>query len=932
MRIELFPFQKNAVAELRKYSALALNSYRNFKIPQVISLQAPTGSGKTIIMAALVEEILYGNGDFVEQPGAIFVWLSDSPALNEQSRQKFESKADKIRLGQLVTIEDESFDMETLEDGHIYFLNTQKLGKGGNLGKHSDTRQYTIWETIQNTARKKCDRLYFIIDEAHRGMHGNEAGRATSIMQRFLKGSKQHGLSPMPVVIGVSATAKRFNALVGNTSSTLNRCIIRPADVIASGLLKDRILISHPEDPTQSGEMAVLQAATDEWDKKCKHWSLYCSQMHYAQVNPVFLIQVQSGTGKKVSNTNLDDVLATIEERLNIRFSEHEVVHTFGSTGTLRVNGLNVHRADPSEITEDKRIRIVFFKENLSTGWDCPRAETMMSFRHAEDDTYIAQLLGRMIRTPLRRHIKIDDFLNDVRLFLPYFNRENVGRVIEEFKNSEGGELPTFIDSETLEHPVYVPWTIHPTKPRVYEPVKGQIGMDELFTQDNPPPAESNEPVSGAPEEEKKPQPENHQEVHPQQDPTPTVPIPAQKTVEPAVETKQLKMHNVILDRAAITKFINESGLLTYSIRPIQRTKYLPSLLNLASLLTRHGVYPKAKAEVEADIVGMIRAYIDELHSAGVYDEMVTKVLTSQIFVHIYNVFGEELDKNITQDLIAASETDLDRKVRAADARLGGYGFNQLYIRAYATDGDYFDCKVDFVLFAANDDCIAKLNRYAQKKFHSLNDSYRKYVVGHSAECRHEYSAIIADGDAISKQTLMLPETIRGKAVEGGREYYDHLYADNNGIAVFRLNKWEDGVLREEASKSDYVCWIRNASREPWALCLPYRMGNETKAMYPDFLIVRADHNTVSGYVVDVLEPHSPDFDDNLAKAKALAEYAGAEPQIGRVEMIRQAMDITGKKRFLRLNMSKGLVREKVLHATTSEELNHIFETDGYFM
>ena len=116
MKVELFPFQKRAVSDLRMKTAIALNTYRSFKIPQVISLQAPTGSGKTIIMAALVEDIYFGTERFAEQPEAIFVWLSDSPALNEQTRQKFDLKADKIRFEQCVTIEDESFDMEMLEE------------------------------------------------------------------------------------------------------------------------------------------------------------------------------------------------------------------------------------------------------------------------------------------------------------------------------------------------------------------------------------------------------------------------------------------------------------------------------------------------------------------------------------------------------------------------------------------------------------------------------------------------------------------------------------------------------------------------------------------------------------------------------------------------------------------------------------------------
>jgi type III restriction enzyme len=74
---------------------------------------------------------------------------------------------------------------------------------------------------------------------------------------------------------------------------------------------------------------------------------------------------------------------------------------------------------------------------NLSTGWDCPRAEVMMSFRSAKDYTYIAQLLGRMVRTPLARRIQSDAELNNVSLFLPYYDEETVSSVIEALNKSE---------------------------------------------------------------------------------------------------------------------------------------------------------------------------------------------------------------------------------------------------------------------------------------------------------------------------------------------------------------------------------------------------------------------------------------------------------------------------------------------------------------
>jgi type III restriction enzyme len=95
---------------------------------------------------------------------------------------------------------------------------------------------------------------------------------------------------------------------------------------------------------------------------------------------------------------------------------------------------------EASRIDADKNIGVVFFKTSLSTGWDCPRAEVMMSFRRAEDHTYIAQLLGRMVRTPLARRIDKDAALNDVHLFLPYFDTQAVQSVVAALHNQE--EVP----------------------------------------------------------------------------------------------------------------------------------------------------------------------------------------------------------------------------------------------------------------------------------------------------------------------------------------------------------------------------------------------------------------------------------------------------------------------------------------------------------
>lgn len=943
MKVELFPFQKKALAGLRMQSAEALGSYRRTHSPQVVSFTAPTGAGKTIIMASLIESIYFGDDNYPDQQNAIFVWLSDSPQLNEQSKQKIDLKADKIRLDQCVTITEETFDREVLDDGHIYFLNTQKLGKSTNLTKHSDTRQYTIWETLANTAREKSDRLYLIIDEAHRGMQGREASKATTIMQKFLKGSTEDKLAPMPVVIGMSATSERFNRLVEGTSSTIHKVVVTADEVRASGLLKDRIVITYPEESSLNKDMAVLQAAADDWKEKWDHWTQYCREQHYAYVNPVFVVQVLSSTGDRISDTDLDDCLRKIEERTGFHFSEGEVVHTFGQTSaSITVNGLNVRYEEPSRIAEDRNIKVVFFKENLSTGWDCPRAETMMSFRHAKDATYIAQLLGRMVRTPMQTRILVDEVLNDVHLYLPYFDAETVKKVVEELQSTEGGNIPTDIVGESLEERVYETLTIRPTRQRTptNHSIPGQMTLFDTPTSEEVTSTTSEVPassVSVAPTITSSAPVVNSPAttpIHTSTENTPSATVnenqtPATTEQAPAVEVEEFVD---AFDREAVMKFINDYGLLTYDVRSVRISNYLASLYKMARLLTQTELCKTASKEVIADIVRMIHDHTEGLKAAGKYDELADMVQQFKLSTQIFDVFGETVDNYSIHDLFTTTDTDIDRQFRLAETKLGSEGVANEYGRQYFDVDEPNAYKIDVIIFAADDECIKSLHTYAEAKFHNLNDTYRRYIARiDSDRFRRQYDSIVSDGDIVSKHNFRLPETIQVAHEDGGKEYSNHLFVNaNTGTAVMKLNGWEEGVIAEEEKNPDFVCWLRNPSRKSWSLCIPYEMDNETKPAYPDFIIVRKD--AISGYVIDILEPHNPEYIDNLGKAKGFAEYARQNPGVGRIQLIRMAKDISGKNRFKRLDMSMSAVRDKVSRAINNDELDHIFDTDGFFM
>lgn len=943
MKVELFPFQKTTLARLRQSVATALGNYCSTHTPQVVSYTAPTGAGKTIVMSALIESVYYGDELYPDQNEAIFIWLSDSPQLNEQSRLKIDLKADKIRLNQCVVISDDSFDMEVLEDGHIYFLNTQKLSKSSNLTKHSDGRQYTIWETLANTVRDKADRLYFIIDEAHRGAQSaGDLTKNTTIMQKFLKGSETDRLPPMPVVIGMTATPERFNRLAEGIQSTTHYVRTTADEVRASGLLKDRIIITYPE---QSGnDMAVLQAATDEWRHKWDHWHQYCYEQHYGQVNPILVIQVQNGSGNQISATDLNECLRIMEERLGDRFLEGQVVHAFGEgTPTIQIGGLNVPYCEPSRIADDKRIKVVFFKETLSTGWDCPRAEVMMSFRRAVDYTYIAQLLGRMVRTPTQQHINVDETLNDVHLYLPQFNEATVYDVVKALQNEEGATIPTAIEAEEMGYDNYDTLSLRPTyttpprqpgRSRVYDP--NQLTLFDLpGFGDNPPeqpsgaetpatPAASQQPAAQAPAAPAAgTQPATP--TAPTQTTTITQPVtPPPITPAPAPPSQDYPD----IDREAVVKAINDAGLLTYNVRKVRITDYLKSMYALARFLTQTRIDMDAKETVISDIVEKIHEHIDLLKRKGEYDDLAGQVLQFKLSAQIFDVFGRSINDYAIQDLFSTTDTDIERQFRLAETRLGNEGVGNAYVNRYYDEDDVPNLKIQVIIFAANVDCMNALNDYAKQKFHDLNDANRRRTVSLPEKFKKKYDDIVSDGDIISKHNFRLPETIRVPHEMEGVLYRNHLFVDDSGTALINLNGWERKVIAEEEQHEDFVCWLRNPSRGSWALCIPYEIDGEKKPTYPDFLIIRRDG---SDYVVDILEPHDPTRQDNLGKAKGFAEYARQNPGVGRIQLIRMQRDSVGRERAFRLDMSKSSIRDKVSRCASNDELNHIFESDGFF-
>src|SRR5690625_342888 len=141
MRYTLKDYQADAVADVIDRLDTARTMHRAPRPKQcAFALTATIGAGKTVMAAAVIEALFYGNDELNVEPDptAVVLWFSDDPSLNEQTRHRLMAASDKLMWHDLVTIE-APFSQEKLEPGKVYFLNTSKLARGTLLTRgHPD--------------------------------------------------------------------------------------------------------------------------------------------------------------------------------------------------------------------------------------------------------------------------------------------------------------------------------------------------------------------------------------------------------------------------------------------------------------------------------------------------------------------------------------------------------------------------------------------------------------------------------------------------------------------------------------------------------------------------------------------------------------------------------------------------------------------------
>ncbi|HQG57890.1 MAG TPA: DEAD/DEAH box helicase family protein [Candidatus Dojkabacteria bacterium] len=379
MNINLKTYQEKAVGELIATFKTLLTKEEQKK---VCVFQAPTGSGKTLMTAKFIEELIRE----VPETDLCFVWISIGKGeLHLQSKHALE----RIFGGApRVSLVEEEFTggRERIVRNEVVVVNWEKLrSKERETGDWKnvlmkDGEKLNFRDVLAKTREQR--KVIMIIDESHIGA---TAERTNELRDEI----------NADVILEMSATPKIKPDPRDLARGTAGYVFVEPKDVIDEGMIKKELIINEKIDEITDNEAdsqeVVLQTA---YKKRLELKKLF--EAEKSNINPLVLVQIPTAEAG-------EDKIKAVKKFL----ADKGITERKDGTGNGKLAiWLSEQKSETLDwVAEpDNEIEFLIFKQAIDTGWDCPRAHILVKFRESHSETFEIQTVGRILRMPEQKH------------------------------------------------------------------------------------------------------------------------------------------------------------------------------------------------------------------------------------------------------------------------------------------------------------------------------------------------------------------------------------------------------------------------------------------------------------------------------------------------------------------------------------------------
>lgn len=369
-------FQEKAVKSLLEHTYDTLNATSK-QTP--ILLEAPTGSGKTVMMASYLERLV---DELHLQPelseNVAFIWFAPN-TLHIQSflsLQKLYSDTNKLNCIDLSTLNNNP----VLNTKDLLFVNWSSVDGMKKIWRKENETNTNLETLIENTYVNST-KIILIIDEAHLSAF---SGPQAIAVRKLIKAQ---------IEIMVTATP--------NKNQRPQRMVfISRKEVINEGMIKKSVRLNIGLDPEkQNSENVHMHLLRTAFAKKKELEALYNAELGNGKLNPLLLLQLPSET------ETLSDEDKSLRLMLEGLLSNEYDIST--SNGRLAV-WLSGERDKDGLEAPNGMHDVLIFKQAIAQGWDCPRAAVLVSYRNVKSKDFGVQTVGRILRMPHQKHYNND--------------------------------------------------------------------------------------------------------------------------------------------------------------------------------------------------------------------------------------------------------------------------------------------------------------------------------------------------------------------------------------------------------------------------------------------------------------------------------------------------------------------------------------------
>ncbi|MBU4692712.1 DEAD/DEAH box helicase family protein [Mycoplasma sp. CSL7491-lung] len=409
--MELTKTQNRAVSQLLEH----FNNSYSLKQSKIVEFKAPTGSGKTFMIANFIDKAITINKQRDNKPIIFVVMTLSNAELPKQMEDNFneykfylENRNDLI----FERKESPSSSKNNVKDADYTFkVETNKvfvLGASSFGANRIYTEQGILDKFISEISNNYF--VVFIRDEAHIGTSesGIKGKNKQAVENFYEKMSKASNFQ-----INMTATPKGIYEQVKISEKELKEDDIKLLKI--NGHLNEGLSEINSE---QLSDLELLDVACAKF-KEIKQ-KYITEEGLIDNINPAMLIQVND---KKANDKDFDEKIENIIKTLkkhNLTWAKYFSSEKIDSNmrGNISLKNISKRSSD---------IDVIIFKVGPATGWNIPRACMLVQLRNVSSDSLSIQTIGRIKRNP-NPSFKFDDNSTAYSYWV-YSNIENIDKI-----------------------------------------------------------------------------------------------------------------------------------------------------------------------------------------------------------------------------------------------------------------------------------------------------------------------------------------------------------------------------------------------------------------------------------------------------------------------------------------------------------------------